>query len=317
MKEWENIFENVYSKSKNIFEDTKALLYKVAIFVSLIGTILVAISMFDLQSQGANFSQSLSPSDTQYKDSLYILIFDIFFIILNIVLNLILSVFFFFKITRNEKSISESFKYFISKFIPLFLTWVVFLILIIPLFILLIIPGIIFTFMWIFSTYCVLFRNKNYYSALSYSKSLISGRKLETLNSFVACFLRMWKYWVLSIVLFLIVILIENNYIYLIGNFIGNVFLIILGFFWIIFLINYFLDIEKRNGISNELDENKPDLSSEGNSQDRNKISQTEINAKNYIETYKSQYSKNSVKMGLIKSNISEEDAEKYLDKYM
>lgn len=45
-------------------------------------------------------------------------------------------------------------------------------------------------------------------------------------------------------------------------------------------------------------------------------ISQTEENAKNYIENYKSQYSRDSIKTALMNNGIQESEVEKYLNKY-
>ena len=46
-------------------------------------------------------------------------------------------------------------------------------------------------------------------------------------------------------------------------------------------------------------------------------ISDAEKNAKQYIESYKSQYSKDAIKTGLINTGISDVEAEIYLSKYM
>lgn len=263
MKEWETIFENVYSISKDTFENTKSLLYKISIIMAILGTILVALSMFDLQGQGANFLESLNSNNTNYTNSTYIFIFNIIFSILNSILYFTLFVYFFFKITKSEKTISESFSYFSKKLIPLFLTWIIYVVLIIPLFILLIIPGIIFSILWMFFIHSVLFRNKNYYSALEYSKSLVSGKKLDTLNGFIAFSFKMWKYWLFPILLFIGLSFSQNNYIYLLGHFVGIIFLNVFSFYGIIFSVSYFLNIEKRNGISNELSKNQVSSSNE------------------------------------------------------
>jgi len=46
-------------------------------------------------------------------------------------------------------------------------------------------------------------------------------------------------------------------------------------------------------------------------------ISQNEQTAKDYINQYKSQYSKDSIKSGLLGMGISDSEAKDYLDKYM
>jgi len=273
MEEWKNIFEDTYSLSKETFENTKYLIYKISIIMAILTTLLIAVSMFDLQSQGASFLESLSSKNINYNNSGYIFIANILFNILSSILYFTLFVYFFFKITKNEKNISKSFSYFLNKLLPLFITWIIYIILIVPLFILLIIPGIIFSILWMFFTHSVLFRDKNYYSALAYSKSLVSGKKLDTLNNFLAFFFRMWKYWLFLFLLIIVISFTLNNYTYLLGQFIGTIFLNIFTFYGIIFSISYFLNIEKRNGISNELIKNKVNLSKDNINNSNTKIS--------------------------------------------
>ncbi|MFW6225622.1 MAG: hypothetical protein ACOC16_00790 [Nanoarchaeota archaeon] len=52
-------------------------------------------------------------------------------------------------------------------------------------------------------------------------------------------------------------------------------------------------------------------------SQNQKDISQENETAKNYITNYKYQYSRESIKQGLMNSGISEVNAEQYLKKYL
>ena len=315
MKEWEITFEDLFSKTENTFKESEKLLYWVSIVFGILATLLTGLSLFELQDQGADFFESLM-SDENYTNSNYVLIINL---ILKISFSLLYStifVYLFFKITKNEKTLKESFSYYLSKLVPLVLTAFVYAILILPLYLLLFVPGLIFSFFWIFFTHSVLFRDKKYYSALSYSKSLISEKKLGTANCFAAFIFRTWMYWVFSIVILIGVIFSQNNYIYLAGQVITEVVLNILTFYVIIFSIHYFLYLEKAKGISNELGENQNKDTNENSNDLNDEISQTEIKAKNYIEKYKLEHTREEIKNSLMGAQISENDTENYLNKY-
>ena len=123
-------------------------------------------------------------------------------------------------------------------------------------------------------------------------------------------------YWVFSIVILIGVIFSQNNYIYLAGQVITEVVLNILTFYVIIFSIHYFLYLEKAKGISNELGENQNKDTNENSNDLNNEISQTELKAKNYIEKYKLEHTREEIKNSLMSAQISENDTENYLNKY-
>lgn len=309
MKEWEKIFEGVYSSSKEIYSKNKSFIYTISIILAIVSTSLVALSVFDLQSQGATYLESLNSENTDYVNSDYVIYSNIVFNILNKVLYFIVFIFLFFKVVNKNKTFSDSIGHFFKKLIPLFLTWLLYIILIIPLFLLLIVPGIIFSILWMFFTHSVLFRNKSYWSALSYSKSLVSGKKLDTLNNLIAFAFRMWKLWLIPFLLLFGIVFMNNTLLYLSANLIASIFFNVFYFYSIIFSVRYFLSLEKRNGIPNELAENIANSSN-------NEISQSEIKAKNYIEQYKSQFSKESIRNALINAGTPGPDVDIYINKY-
>lgn len=309
MDEWKEVFLRVFELSKRNFDDVKPFLYNLSILFAVLSTVIIGISIFELQGQGATFMQSLNPQiDNVFivPDYIYYLTkgFDIF----SSLLFSIMSVFLFFKITGKNKSFSESISYFFGKFFLLLFTLILFIILIIPLYILLFIPGIIFSTLWMFWMYAVLFRDKKFMSALTYSKSIVTGKKMLVWNNFVSFGLNNFMYWLLPGLLIFVVVFFNNTYLYLLISVFSNVFFNVFSFYGIIFGLNLFLDMEKNAGFKNELSSSS--IVSDSNMTD------DESNAKGYIEQYKSQFPRDSIKTSLVNSGVPSSDVDKYLKKY-
>jgi hypothetical protein len=301
-------FEELYSNTKVIFEENKVFLKKLSIILSIFGGI---VGVFLMIPEFYSI-EILKPSifkiiDYTYQAISYVISFSIL-------------IFLFNKSIKKDITFSESIKKLFSKIIPLILTTIIFIFLIIPLYLAFIIPGIIFSILWMFFSYAVLFRNINYYSALKYSKSLISGKKMSTVVLNFQLFFKLWKYW-LSGFLILIIGSISGKLIIDLGIEVIGFLIIgittiiasILNYLYVyhnlIFLIQMFLRYEKEIGISNELLQIETNNSQES-------ISQQEQNAKQYIETYKSQYPRDSIKIALMNTGLPESEVEEYLNKY-
>ena len=82
---------------------------------------------------------------------------------------------------------------------------------------------------------------------------------------------------------------------------------------YITFNINYFLALEglnKGEPVSSDSMPPKP------NGAPSEELSPSELNAKNYIEQYKSQFPRESIKTALVNTGIPASEVEKYLDIY-
>ena len=260
MEERKKILKEVYSSSKEVYNKNKRFIY---ITSTIIAMAYVSLALL--------FSKSIY----------YSIIIDTFRALVGI-FNLILFVYFFFKIINKDKTFFESTKFLSGKLIPVILTFLIYFILLIPLFLLFIIPGIIFSILWMFYNSAVLFRNKYYWSALKYSKSLVSGKKLDTFSNFFLFELKMWKFWLLpGLLSFITIIITRNKFVLALVTFINYTSFTILGFYSMIFLNRYFLSLERLKGIRNELNTIKT-------SNNNQQPSKSKLNAKTYIKKHKS-----------------------------
>lgn len=260
MNQYKSIFENIYSSAKNIFQENKSFLYTISIVMAVLATAVLAISMFDLQNQGANFFESLDPEKTKFNYSPHIILINVIFNIASYFVYFSLFIFFYHKLIKTGKTFSDSFTLFLNRVVFLFITTIIYTLLIIPLFILLIVPGVIFCILWMFYTHAVLLRNKNFYSALKYSQSLVRGKKMETVNNFLNFGFRQFMYWLPPLILMIVAPFMKNSIIYISATLIATIFFNVFYFYGIIFSVSYFLDLEKRVANNNEVPKNEPSV---------------------------------------------------------
>jgi len=155
------------------------------IFAFVVGTPVYALqSLLELSSR--SFSMSFSP-DSESSDVLG-LFATFFFQIVTPFLAWILALIALYiaylglsyKIERGiagvQISISDSLRYGLGRFLPVFGTVIFELLALVLLFMLLVIPGIIFLVFWVFTEQSVVLRRRSLMGALNYSKSLVNGR---------------------------------------------------------------------------------------------------------------------------------------------
>lgn len=322
MSEWKEVYKVVLAKTKETYEAEKSFILKMSLILTFLAVVSTALGMFDLQGQGAGFMESISPGE--YKDvlgnPLYTYSIDTIVVmgfigLINTIMYFVNLVYLYNRIQKNTRTLSDSAGHFAKKFFPLLFTSIIAGFLLVCLYILLIVPGVIFTILWMFFIYAVLFRNKNFYSALKYSRSLVGGRKMMTINNMLGFAFNQYKLWLLPFLgIFVLIMFFPNTYAYLFGVFVVTVFYNIFYLRTLTFNVNYFLALEDMNkGVSVGADLKAEDIPKPNSDVE---LSQKEINAKNYIEQYKSQFPRESIKTALVNTGIASAEVDVYLDKY-
>lgn len=106
----------------------------------------------------------------------------------------------------------------------------------------LIVPGIVFAGYWVFTTSAVALSNKKYFAALQYSRTLIKGRWWEVVGRILGCALLLAP----LVMLFLFpVLLITPGLPHSILEAISLTVVEVIAMFFSIFLVVYFLELEK------------------------------------------------------------------------
>ncbi|NQZ85032.1 MAG: hypothetical protein HRU03_04910 [Nanoarchaeales archaeon] len=297
MVKWSEVYEVVLKKTKETNEKNKDFIFKMSLLIVAIG---VFTTVTDIYSPTSEWTAHIGVE-----------ILNIFIYVTVAILALVNVIYLYYKNKSSDnKTYSEAESLLFGKILPIIITSILFTILIIPLFLLLIVPGIIFSILWSFYLYAILFRDKKYYSALKYSASIVSGKKLLVLNNFIAYTFNQYRLWLLPILAALFVVIISQDNITLIILFTAvSICLEIYTLRTVVFSINLFETLE-------ELKFGKKSDTHTSESSHNDKLSLHEKNCEKYIRTHKKEYSKASIKTALINSGNSELEVKKYIKKY-
>lgn len=253
------MFYRVFNSSKTIFKKNEQLLFIIAGVLALLVTIHSGFVLFHINSQLEDLTENLTMGSGAsaplelFVGGIYLFIAGLFINIFKVIILFPLQIFFFYQIIGKDKTLLTSISYFVKRLFPFIFTMFIFFLFIFPLYLALIIPGIIFSLLWMFFSHALFFRDKKFYAALKYSKSLVNGHKMRTANHFAMLQWKIMKYWIPLIAIWLLTGLVSSNTSQLLFTFVESFFVLIIGFFGVIFSVRYFLELEKEDGIANEL----------------------------------------------------------------